>query len=111
MDDDTATALATLGDWKFALPDRYVELVTYGAPGEYGYIYRIYENPDGFEIILIYERSVTTLDVYVDYYRSPEVEYGEVCFTELNVDGIWLGFWKTRIGHRSASHGWIQTAD
>lgn len=92
MDDDTATALAELGDWQIALPDGYVELVTYGAAWKYGYIYRIYENPDGYEITLNYERSVTTLDGYVDYYRSPEAGYGEVRLAELSVDGYmaWL---------------------
>lgn len=92
IDEDTAAALTELGAWQISPPSGYSELVTYGVPGEYGYIYRVYTNSDNDGIVLNYERSVTSLDGYVDYYRSTEAGYGKIHFTELSINGYkcWL---------------------
>lgn len=92
IDEDTAAALTELCAWQISPPTGYSELVTYGVPGEYGYIYRVYTNSDNDEIVLNYERSVTSLDGYVDYYRSAEAGYGKIHFTELSINGYkcWL---------------------
>lgn len=91
-DEETTRALAELGDRHIAAPQGYYELVTYGVAGEYGYISRIYADSAHNEIKLEYEKSVTDLAGYVDYYRSPDAGYGELSFTELSIDGnaAWL---------------------
>lgn len=92
IDADTAAALTELGTWQIAPPPGYSKLVTYGVPGEYGYIYRVYTNSDNDEIILNYEHTVTSLNGYVDYYRSAEAGYSKIHFTELSMNGYkcWL---------------------
>lgn len=92
MDAETARALAELGDWCIAAPQGYAELVTYGAAGEYGYISRVYVDAGHKEIKLDYEKSVTDLAGYVDYYRSPDAGFGEISFTKLSIGGnaAWL---------------------
>lgn len=92
IDDETTRALAELGDWRIAAPQGYSELVTYGVAGECGYISRVYADSGHNEIKLDYEKSVTDLAGYVDYYRSPDAGFGELSFTELSIDGnaAWL---------------------
>lgn len=92
IDADTAAALTELGTWQIALPSGYSELVIYGVAGEYGYIYRVYTNSYNDEIVLNYERSATSLNGYVNYYRSAEARYGKIHFTELSINGYkcWL---------------------
>lgn len=93
-DKETLLALRELGSWQTDVPAGYEELISYGVAGDYGYIYRIYENAAAQELEVYYERSVSDLEGYVAYYRSGSSPYGAISLSAVTVNG-WDGWLAT----------------